>query len=77
MPLTNQEKRNRQIGMMLDPDTLVRLEVQAEAVGSLTKNIWAGMVLVAISELPASTALKLLGKMRELKTDPTKRVSDI
>lgn len=69
--------RPRPFQVQIDEATRGRLDTQAEDVGALTANVWAAMVLKTISTLPASTALKLMGKMQELRKDPKKRVSDL
>lgn len=66
----------RQVTVLLEPKTQIALGAQADAVGGLTKNTWGAMILTTFAELPAGTALKLLGKAKELRKAP-RRVADL
>lgn len=66
----------KNLQVQLSPELQVMLEDQATAVGLPTRNTWASMVLQAIAPLEAPVALKLLGKMQELKTS-RRRISDL
>lgn len=69
--------RLRPFNVQLPPKVRLALDKQAAAVGAVTANIWAGMVLSTVSELDAGTALKLMGKAKELRRNSRPRVSEL
>lgn len=64
------------LNVQIPESTRAALDKQAENVGALTANVWAGMILTTICQLDASTALKLMGKAKELRRSP-RRISEL